>query len=262
MTKDQIYEIWRPAASPWSRWVKPVLFSFLREQDLKAANYRVPDWRVPLVTDAAIIADLPGADGVSVGTALCRAGYRPLPVYNACPYATYDPDSGATFAICRTQPLAAPVLVDVLPIMSALCGTAEELALANLPASAPPVFLLDSNRRGPTAAPDPGWFDNRTFVTVADFPSADFFKEYGVSKIVLVQTESRIQADLLQVLLALQRDGMTIARQTPWEPWEPRSTTVKRPPIIVYAWEWLRRAFGYRRNSFGSFGELVRPSSS
>lgn len=261
-TVEKIYEIWRPMGPPWTRWVKPVLFSFLREEDLKTENYSVPSWHVPLADDSAIIADLPGPDGVVIGIALSHDGYRPIPVYNASPFAVWAPHSSAVLVITTNpQQVATPVVVDLLPIMTALCGTAGELGGANLPPAAPPAFLLDSNRWGWTSMPDVGWFDNRSFITATDFPSASFFKEHGVCRIILVQKTAKIEADLVQVLLALQREGMSIAQQAPWEPWDPRPITVKRLPLAIDAWHRLRRVFGYRRNSSGFFGEVVPPSS-
>ncbi len=262
MTRDQVYEIWTHETSPWSRWVKPVLFSFIGERELQAEKSSIKRWRIPLSTDVAIIADLPGEDGVLVGLALCFEGYRPIPVYNACPFATYDPYCDEIVSIMRTHVVSAPAVVDLIPIMSALCGAAGELAAANLPSLAPPIFLLDANRHGCTLRPNPGWFDNRSFVATADFPSTQFFKEHGISLIVLVQNKPKIQPDLLHVLLALQRDGMKIARQTLWEPWEPQAVKVKRPPVFAYAWQKFLFVVGYHRDPLGCFGELVRPSSS
>ena len=109
--------------------------------------------------------------------------------------------------------------------------------------------------------PDVGWFDNRSFVTPAEFPSADFHKRHGVSRIVLVQIESKIQVDLLEVLLCWQRDGLKLFQQPMGDPWKPRLATVKRPPLAVYLWERLRRAIGYPRNPMGSFGHMVRAGS-
>lgn len=251
MTRDQIYEAWRPPDSPWSRWVKPVLFSFLRDADLTATGLSTPDWQIPLATDTAVVVDLPGADGVTVGLAFSRRGCRPIPVYNATPFviSITDPPWPAAFSV-----------VDMIPLIKALCAAAEVLASVQLSPSAPPVFLIDSNRRGLTDTPV-GWFDNRSFVAPADFPSADFFKQHGISKIVLIQEESKIQADLLEVLLVWQRDGMEIARQAPWEQWSPRFITVKKLPMVLALREWMRRSFGYRRDRDGAFGALAPPSS-
>jgi len=253
MTRDRIYDAWRPPESPWSRWVKPVLFSFLRDTDLTTAALSTPDWQVPLAPDTAIVVDLPGADGVMVGLALSRRGYVPIPVYNASPFITSitDPPWPAAFSV-----------VDMIPLMKALCAAAEVLAAAQFSPSAPPVFLIDSNRRGRTNTPEVGWFDNRSFIASVDFPSADFFKQHGVSKIVLIQEESKIQADLLEVLLVWQGNGMEIARQAPWEQWSPRLIAVEKLPALLVMWRQLRRSFGYRRDYDGTFGKLVPPSSS
>jgi hypothetical protein len=109
----------------------------------------------------------------------------------------------------------------------------------------------------------PGWFDNRSFVTPSDFPTADYFRRHGISKVILLQPTIGINADLRQVLLRLQRDGMTVATQAPWNLWAPRPFIVEPPMFLISAWEWLGRKLGYRRISFhGSFGAVVPPSSS
>jgi hypothetical protein len=100
-------------------------------------------------------------------------------------------------------------------------------------------------------------------VTPSDFPSADYFRSHGISKVILLQPTPNINADLLQVLLRLQRDGMIMATQAPWKPWAPSPLTVKPPMFIISAWEWLRRKLDYRRDPFhGCFGEVVPSSSS
>jgi len=250
MTNEDIYEIWRPENSPWSQWVKPVVFPFLRPEAHGPDDYPVRDWHVVLCPDTAIVADLPGAEGVSAGVAMARAGYRPVLAYNACPNAGFD-----------SQPVGPPVVVDMSSILTAICGTARELASLRLSEQAPPVFLVDGNRRGFPG--EPGWLDNRSFVASTDFPSADYFRHHGISRVILVQPASAINADLLYVLLRLEREGMTVAMQAPWEPWAPRPLVVKPPMFLVTAWEWLRWKFGYRRNDFhSSFGALIPHSSS
>ena len=88
MTKEEVYDIWRPSWSPWSPWVKPVLFAFLTENELrsKSADPTPREWSVPRSRDIAIAIDLPGADSILAGVALASSGYRPVPVFNACPY--------------------------------------------------------------------------------------------------------------------------------------------------------------------------------
>ena len=74
MTKDQIYRIWRPDDSPWSRWVKPVLFSYMVEEELPAQGTLRRKWGIPHSSDTAIIVDMPGEEGVAVGLALSESG--------------------------------------------------------------------------------------------------------------------------------------------------------------------------------------------
>jgi hypothetical protein len=261
MTNEECYAIWRPEKSPWQQWVKPVLFPFLtavRGGD----EYSVQDWQVPLHADTAIIADLPGAEGVSAGIAMARSGYLPVLVYNACPTATLDARSTLFASIWNPQPVDPPVVVDMSSILTALRATTRELASLNLSNQAPPVFVLDSNRRGLGIPYGPGWFDNRSFVGPSDFPSADYFRSRGISKVILLQPTPGINSDLLQVLLQLQREGIAMATQSPWKSWQPRPLIVKPPMFITFAWEWLRRRFGYRRDTFQEcFGRVVPHSS-
>jgi hypothetical protein len=260
-TNDErnIYQVWRPEGSPWSKWVKPVVFAFLRPGDHGDDQYTVQDWQVPPHPDAAIVADLPGAESVSAGIALARAGYLPVLVYNACPTEV----TGGVSSELDSQHISPPVAVDMSSILSAICSTTKELASVAISAQAPPVFLLDGNRRGLGTSPGPGWFDNRSFVTSSDFPSADYFRLHGISKIILLQVTPSIHPDLLHVLLRWQREGLIMATQAPWKPWAPSPFTVKPPAFIVSAWEWISRKFGSPRNfPDGSFGVLLPPSSS
>ena len=261
MTNENIYEIWRPERSPWSRWVKPVIFAFLDCGDRYRDEYPVKDWQIQFQSDAAIIADLPGAEGISVGMALARSGFLPVPVYNACPSAK---DSGETSpSILNTGADHPPVAVDMSGILRAICAATKELDSLELSAQAPPAFLLDGNREARGVSCGEGCFDNRSFVTPSDFPSAEYFVRHGISKIILLQHTSSSKADLLPVLLRLQKGGMTIATQAPWQEWTPRAQSVTTPMFIVAAWEWLRRKLGYRRDPFhGCFGGVVPPSSS
>ena len=104
------------------------------------------------------------------------------------------------------------------------------------------------------------FFDNRSFVSPADFPSAKLFGEHGVSKIVVIQWELTMPSDLRHVLLSLQQGGMTIWRQDSYLPWSPRPMEIAPPNIVVRAWEWLWRALGYKKQMSGYFGG-IRPAS-
>jgi hypothetical protein len=256
MTNESIYEIWRPANSPWTRWVKPVVFPFLRPAAHDCDDYSIRDWRVPLCPDTAVIADLPGAESVSAGIAMARAGYRPVLVYNACPNAGFGALPSEPGDLGHTDSVSPTVVVDMSSILTALCATTKELVSLHLSEQAPPVFLLDANRCGFPA--EPGWFDNRSFVASSDFPSVDYLLRHGISRVILVQPTSKPNADLLHVVVHMQRLGMTIALQAPWAPWAPRPHVFKPPMFLVSVWESLRRKFGYRRNDFdSSFGGVI-----
>ena len=194
---------------------------------------------------------------------MARAGYQPVLVYNACPNVTIDGGSLQFISIGNSQLINPPTVVDMSSILTALCATTKVLASLALSAEAPPVFLLDGNRRGLGISYGPGWFDNRSFVTPSDFPSPDYFRRQGISKVILLQPNLDINADLRQVLLRLQPGGMSIATQAPWQTWAPRPLTIKPPMFIVSVWESLRCKLGYRRDSFhASFGGVIPPSSS
>lgn len=201
------------------------MFPFLRPAAHDCDDYPIRDWRVPLCPDTAVIADLPGAEGVSAGIAMARAGYRPV----------LPPESGH---LGHADSVSPPVVVDMSSILTALCATTKELASLRLSEQAPPVFLLDANRGG--FAAEPGWFDNRSFVTSSDFPSVDYLWRHGISQVILVQPTSKTNADLLHVVVHMQRLGMTTALQSPWGPWDPRPHVFKPPMFLVSVWEWLR----------------------
>jgi hypothetical protein len=251
MTKDQVYEIWRPAKSPWSRWVKPVLFSFLGEQELGAPAILPRRWEIGTTNHLAAVADLPGAEGIEIGLALSLTGFRPVPVYNASPTSAI-PDS-------TPGPEQAEPVVDLYPIMRALCGSAEALATANLTAASPPAFLLDANRQGRNSGfrTDRPYFLNRSFCAEWDFPSASLLREHGISTIVLIQSAGRIEPDLRDVLQIWQNSGLTIARQEPWQPWNPSPILVRPPNFVVRVWERVKRHLVYSRDPSGAFGHVI-----
>jgi hypothetical protein len=250
MTKGEVLEIWAPQEATWSRWVKPVLFTFMNPEPLNEAGGATRDWEAPMDPHTAVFADLPGAEGVEAGLALASKGYRPIPLYNACPHASVDSDANRIVT-------PTPAAVDVGPIVASLFKGAEKLRQLNLPASAPPAFLVDANRRGPGYVPRSGTFDNRSVVSALDVPSGALLSEQGVQRVILIQAEPTPQPDLLYVLLAWQQLGIQILFQRPWVKWAPDPVVLKRPSLLVVLSHKLSSAFGARRNEFGSFGAMV-----
>src|SRR5262249_45230961 len=185
MNKEETFAIWSPDDSPWSRWAKPVLFAFL---DLPLSGPPITEdvsdvtWAPAPQGKVALVLDLPGADGVILGLALARHGYRPVPLYNTVPLPFHeppvDPLTGRTVAA-----------VDVLPILNALRKSAERLAELRIPRDAPPVFLLDADRRGGGRIMQAKEFDNRSICFTTDFPSANFLATHGIQRVLLIQKQ-------------------------------------------------------------------------
>jgi|GEM_PF-2545184 len=266
MTKEEIYAAWNPPDSPWTPWCKTVLFSYLTERHLEAPFTVPTKWEMPPnVRGDAIVADVGGAGGVAIGVALCLgAGFRPVPVYNACPFATYNADLISSFAEDPKPALLVSVAVDLSAIMFSLANAVKVLATAKLPADAPPAFLIDGNRkgRGWITQAQYGWFDNRSFVTASDFPSAAILRDQSLSRLIVVQGSPKIQADLRAVLLAWQSEGISMWHQKPWEPWNPQLMIVKRPSIFARVLNRIKLATGFRQTQLGPFGHYIPPSSS
>src|SRR5438067_5323432 len=155
MTKEELFEIWAPPNGRWSPWVKPVLFASMdREPALGAeASMDFNTSGIPSVqNNAALVLDLPGAEGIWTGVALAAQGYRSVPLYNAVPGPTTP-----VFASIATT--GASALVDVTQILAALWHGAGRLQEMNLLPNSPPAFLLDANRRGEGLTPVSGRFD-------------------------------------------------------------------------------------------------------
>jgi hypothetical protein len=250
MDRDAVFEAWAPPGAVWTPWVKPVLFAHLpSEASAEAAPEPVFDlsW-APRATDAAaLVIDLAGGDSVALGLALVAAGYRPVPLFNACPPPA-DP-------VTPTADLAA---VDVAPIMAGLVRGAERLVAARLPEHAPPAFLVDAGRETPRRPIAEGVFDNRSIVFVTDFPSANMLAAQGVHTAVLVRQEtSPWGSDLNYVLQMWQRGGISLSLKQLSQPGSPQPIAVGRPGLFAGLWQRLRSYFGLRRNREGGFGEFV-----
>jgi hypothetical protein len=258
MNKEEIYSIWAPDASLWSRWTKPVLFAYL-----DSAPAQVPiaetacdvSWCPLPIENLALVLDLPGAEGVLAGVALATRGYRPVPLYNAVPLPfgepLLDPVTGR-----------AVVAVNVLPIISALRNTAEQLAQLKLPLDAPPAFLLDANRSGDGRKMEPDEFDNRSISFTTDFPSANFLASHRIQRVLLVQKERvEPESDLAHTLRRWQDAGFTLERKRIDFPERPERFEVARPSWYGAMFQRVLSSIGLRRSGTGGFGAWVPESS-
>jgi len=266
LSREQTFDLWAPAASPWSPWVKPVLFAYLpalAASQLEETAMLAPgrtDWAPPADGTCALVIDLPGVRSVNLSEALAGNGYRPIPLFNAVPG--------------PMDSLAQP-LIDVNSIGKALQAASTRLvdALRKLPAEAPPVFVLDAQRRV-GRPPEPGAFDNRWVSLPTDFPSAAFLKSRGIERVLLIiaaehmlSTAGQPQTDLAHTLLRWQEAGLPMESCGVDEHLELRSRpdriVVERPRWFRAAWHNALSVLGLRRNPLGGFGgELPIPSGS
>lgn len=251
MTREGIYQVWRPPFFVWSPWVKPVLFSFLTSTYLESKEKIIPDWRVPLSPDTMLVVDLPGSTAVECGIALARNGYRPVPVYNACPLS--GSDEYETF-------VQSPPVIDLRPILYSLCGTARELEQCPIEQNAPPAFLLDAHRFAEGITPEPGDFDNRSYISQDDFPSPQYVREQGIRNVVIVQAGRVMNLDLSRVIRQFQESGAKILLTEPWVEWQPESLEIGKPTILDGVKLLLKRLTARRDMNSGGFGGVVRSS--
>src|SRR6202008_1339291 len=99
--KQELFNNWAPPYSVWSPWAKPVLFAHYPMPLPELIPLPPPDLSdIPSALGEAVqerwalVVDLPGPQSVFVGLALADMGYRPVPLFNACPPpAHYPPKS-------------------------------------------------------------------------------------------------------------------------------------------------------------------------
>lgn len=250
MNREEALVIWAKQDSRWGEWTKPVLFSFMSDPLPDQAAATDSGWKTVASSDAAVLVELPGAESVFAGLQLARFGYRPIPLFNACPLAL-----GASHFTLGTA--EAPALVDVVSILRALERHTGALASMNLSESAPPAFLLDANRsRGPLF-PGAGVFDNRSIVRASDLPSSEVLKQAGIRRIVLVRVADKLSHDLYAVLMSWQRGGLQIQTQTYAREWNPVDYAIQERNAVAVLFEKLLMWLALRTNSLDSFGRSV-----
>lgn len=211
MTGKECYRIWAPGGKSWTDWVRPVPFVAIRsDRSIEScAAYRVRqiDYIHKGCTDTAVIVDLPGAESVAEGISLTRCGFRPIPVFNG-----------------TMEQEGARATVDNRAVAEALVWGAERLREYEPEDTAPPAFLLDSNRLH-RFKPEIALFDNSWDIYPQDLPSAELLLRKGISKILIVGKKN--SADLRKVLYPFQKRGISILRTDGYE--TPVSLRLPRP---------------------------------
>jgi hypothetical protein len=268
MKPEEAFACWAPDRSPWSDWAKPVGFL----QPVFQPAYTEPPAAPPALAApwapatraerrlgdgagyragalvggeraaelAAVVVELVGPRAVGAGLALARAGYFPVPLFNAV-----------------DGPLA---VVDVRGIHAALLGGAVELARAldAVPDDAPPAFLIDAARQG-TRRAAPRELDNRSVVFPQDFPSAVRLRGAGVTRVLWVRepgAEGPPARDLGVVLYGYQEGGLRIEQVAATSDARPRPVTIDRPMGFGSLRRWSVQ-LGLARSPAGGFGNVV-----
>jgi hypothetical protein len=201
-----------------------------------------------------MIFDLPGGEAVRLGMTFVSAGFRPIPVYNALPWV-----EGSGFLLANDHP---PV-VNMVDVVEALRVATPELARARLPDDAPPIFLLDANRRRAMGPTRPGSFDNRSICFPTDFPSANLLLGCGMTRVILVRRDNdKPESDLAHTLRQWQDAGLPIELKRLDQPAPPHVIDVPKPSwyrsLLYRAGELL----DFRKNTLGGFGGVLPEPSS
>lgn len=193
MTGKEVYKIYAPNGAKWIDWVKPVPFVAIDTYHRKP----IVDWvdRKAMFLkqyqqDVAILIDLPGKESIELGIDLAHMGYRPIPLFNGT-----DEQQGS-------QATTNTYLVE-----SCLINGSQKLKNIQLKNDANPAFLLDSYRTNRYRVKE-SIFDNSWDLYKQDIPSAEYFKQNGITKIIVVG--DTIQRDLKKIFLKFQEKGIEI----------------------------------------------------
>jgi hypothetical protein len=255
MNREEVFSVWAPQTSIWSRWVAPVLFAQTVWDARIRSELVAPrplSWLQQQSCDTALVVDLPGADSVELGFALAAIGLRPVPLYNASP----GPEEIVGFG--AGSPGAWNAVIDMGPIVEAIAQVTLSLQRLQLSPQAPPAFLLDSVRLSGARPVKKGMFDNRWMVFPQDFPSATFLLAHGVRQALLVQKDRmEPRDDLAHCLLRWQDGGIKVLSKKLDDSSLPSEITVQRPSKYKAFWYRALAQLGLLRNSAGGFGSYI-----
>ena len=193
MRGKEIYKIYAPNGAKWIDWVRPVPFVAIDTYNRKPiANFldRKAMFLKKYQQDTAIFIDLPGKESIELGIGLAHMGYRPIPVFNGT-----DEQQGSQ------------ATTNTYLIESYLINGSQKLKNIELKNDANPAFLLDSHRTNRYRAKE-SIFDNSWDLYKQDIPSAEYFKQNGITKIIVVG--ETIQRDLKKIFLKFQEKGIEI----------------------------------------------------
>lgn len=193
MIGREIYKIYAPQTGKWTNYVRPVPFvaidtynrkPILNWQDRQAIFIKRYE------KDTVIFIDLPGKESIELGISLAYIGYRPIPLFNGT---DEQPRSEAT--------------TDTYLIECCLINGGKKLKNILLGDDANPAFLLDRYRTNRYRSSE-SIFDNSWDLYKQDVPTAKYFKENGINKIIVVG--DNIQRDLRKIFFEFQDMGIEI----------------------------------------------------
>jgi hypothetical protein len=254
MNARSLYQTWAPPDGPWSPWAKPVLFAHVHLAGNQPA-VEMPEPQYP--ADAlephggAIIVELPGVESIAIGLELVRFGYRPVPLFNACPAEGFLGDEA---------PIEVVPVTNLLPM---LIQGADRLNAAGLAIDSPPSFLLDANRLGGDKLFGPGCFDNRWVLFATDVPSANFLFHQRITTVQVIH-RGAMADDLLDVLRDWNRQGISLLHLDLDQPGPPIPFVVPRTWRILLS-RLTRRLWALtslRHNPQGGYGGTVPEAES
>lgn len=191
MIGKEMYKVYAPAGTMWTQWVRPVPFVAIDTYNRKLYH----DWldvKIMFLSkyknDTAIFVDLPNGESIEFGISLARLGYRPIPLFNGT-----DGTEGSQN------------ILDTHIIESYLINGAQKLKDIEIRKDANPVFMLDSCRTNRYRKRE-STFDNSWDIYRQDIPTAEYFKQNGINKIIVVG--DGIQKDLKKIFLKFQKVGI------------------------------------------------------
>lgn len=194
MIGKDVYKVWAPYGEKWVNWVRPVPFNFMTEELNNKGYINIRTYDLDYVKNidnkTAIIVDLSGVESINEGLSLALKGFRPIPVYNGVL------ESKGSFATS-----------DNSSIIVGLLKGANKLKEIDIPKDARPTFLIDKNRMCRYKM-DESVFDNSWDLYYQDIPSAEYFLENGIDKIVV--RSNRLEYDLRLILYKFQTKGIKI----------------------------------------------------
>ena len=191
MKGKEIYKIYAPIDTKWTQWIRPVPFVAIDNYNRKPATNWL-DRKVMFLNryeqDTAICIDLRAKESIEFGIALAYLGYRPIPIFNG-------PD----------EQEGAKATTDTYIVENHLINGSKKLKNIKLENDANPVFLLDSSRINRYREKE-SVFDNSWDLYKQDIPSAQYFKNNKIEKIIVIGNE--VQRDLRKIFFEFQDAGI------------------------------------------------------